>query len=367
MGLFYEKVVRPILFLQEPEQAHNLAVSFLTGLSKCRFLCRILRDLNQRAPDRPVELFGVSFPNAVGLAAGMDKNAQIWLAAAALGFGHVEVGTVTLHRQPGNPRPRVFRYPREGALINRMGFNNDGAEIVANRLKSAGAHRTRLIPLGVNIGKSKAASLDLAGDDYVGSFNLLAGFADYLAINVSSPNTPELRQLQDRNHLPDLLKRLREANRHRARKLSKPPVPLLVKIAPDLTFPEIDDILETMFDLEYDGIIATNSTIHRPPSLTELNEAGGLTGIPLHERSVEIIKYIHHETSGRLPIIGVGGIHDVDSAIKTMDAGASLLQFYTGFIFSGPSFPKQIARAVGGERFEENRVMKAHSAIGGTE
>jgi dihydroorotate dehydrogenase len=343
MGLFYEKLMRPLLFSQDPERMHDLAVVALRALSKSPTLCRVMQSCNQHTKGRPIRLFGLDFPNAVGLAAGMDKNGQFWRAAGALGFGHVEVGTITRTSQPGNPRPRVFRFPNEEALINRMGFNNDGAETVANRLKAAGAHRRRPVPLGINIGKSKSARLEAAAEDYLSSFNALAEFADYFVVNVSSPNTPELRQLQGHDYLPDLLGALRSANLSRAKKLGKPPIPFLVKISPDLSYSQVDsDIIAR----EFDGVIATNSSVARHGAFKNVDEPGGLSGPPIHQNSVQMVNYIYRATSGQLPIIGVGGINDAAAAGRMVDAGASLVQLYTGMIFRGPFFPRQVARAL---------------------
>lgn len=346
MGLFYKQLVRPVLFQQDPERAHQTAVFLLRNLSRIRWLCRLLQRLNRANSSQSVELFGLSFPNRVGLAAGLDKNGQFWQAAPALGFGHAEIGTVTYHGQPGNPLPRLFRYPGEEAIINRMGFNNDGAEALRWKLQRARADHHRPLPLGINIGKSKITQLENAAKDYLGSFELLADYADYFTVNVSSPNTPELRRLQDKDHLRSLLGALLRANQERAQRLSRRPLPFLVKIAPDLSFPQVDTILETVLDLGCDGIIATNSTINRPPSLGYVAEEGGLTGRPLHGRSVEIIRYIHRATGGDLPIVGVGGIFDSETAMQTLEAGASLLQIYTGLVFRGPFLAAEISHAL---------------------
>ena len=353
MGLIYERLVRPILFLQDAEKSHDHGVMVLKALGALSPVCRVMERFNQSRHERPIRVFGLTFPNAVGLAAGMDKNAHFWRAASALGFGHVEIGTVTSRKQAGNPRPRLFRYPDELALINRMGFNNDGAEVIAQRLRSQGARgpdeegiRQNPIPLGINIGKSKVVSLENAAEDYLASFNLLADFADYFTINVSSPNTPDLRKLQGEELLRDLLRSLREANDGRARKLGRKPIPMLVKISPDLKFDQLDRILELIIGLGYKGIIATNTTTARPRSMSEISEDGGLSGLPLHSRSVDVIRYIHHSTNGKLPIIGVGGIIDPVSAGRTMDAGASLVQIYSGLVFRGPFFAKTVDKAL---------------------
>jgi dihydroorotate dehydrogenase len=295
---------------------------------------------------KPIEVWGIPFPNAVGLAAGMDKNARIWRAAGALGFGFVEIGTVTQHKQSGNDRPRMFRYPDHEAILNRMGFNNDGAEAVAARLKKSMAAKNRPIPLGVNLGKSKVTPLDQAASDYLASFHALADYADYFAINVSSPNTPGLRDLQGANYLPQLLRELVSANRSRAKKLGSKPKPMLLKVAPDLTFREIDGIIQTLHDVEFDGIIATNTTIAREGPMSRVSETGGISGRPLHRRACEVVKYIHLSTSGKLPIIGVGGIDSPESAGRMVDAGATLVQIYSGMVYKGPFLAKEIAQAL---------------------
>ncbi|MDB6166136.1 MAG: pyrD [Lacunisphaera sp.] len=347
MGWLYSHAVKPALFRLDPEQAHEVGVDALALLGWLRPVCAAMERVHQLRPDRfrPITCFGLQFPNAVGLAAGFDKNGRAWPAAAALGFGHVEIGTVTLEAQPGNPRPRAFRYPDERAVINRMGFNNDGAAAVAHRLASRPGPGRRKIPLGINLGKSKVTSLDKATEDYLGSFRLLADHADYLVVNVSSPNTPGLRELQDAAWLKPLLAALVDENRVRATR-GKPRRPLLLKIAPDLSFPQIDAALQVIADLELDGIIATNTTLARPGALAEANEAGGLSGAPLRRRSTEIINYISRTTNGRLPIIGVGGIMDEASAAEKLDAGASLVQLYTGLIYRGPFFATEVARAL---------------------
>ena len=348
MGHFYEGGLRPLLFRLDAERAHEKAVSALALLGRLRPLCAILERFHQLDPHafRPIELLGLEFPNAIGLAAGFDKNARAWPAAAALGFGHVEIGTVTALQQPGNPKPRMFRYPAEEAVINRMGFNNDGADIVAKRLGNQAGPGQRRIPLGVNLGKSKAAPLDKAVTDYLASFSKLADFADYLVLNVSSPNTPDLRRLQDEDRLRELLGVITTANRERFAQLNKLKKPVLLKIAPDLTYPQIDAVLATIAHFGLDGIIATNTTLARPSPFETVNEAGGLSGRPLQRRSTEIIRYISRATAGKLPIIGVGGIHDPAGASEKLDAGASLVQIYSGMIFRGPFFAAELARAV---------------------
>ena len=347
MGWLYQHAVKPVLFRLDPEHAHELAIGSMALLGRVPPLCALLERVNQLPAGafRPVRAFGLEFPNAAGLAAGFDKDGRAWPAAAALGFGHVEIGTVTLHAQPGNPRPRAFRYPAEGAVINRMGFNNNGAAALAARLAKLPGPGARRIPLGINLGKSKVTSLDQAVEDYLGSFRLLADHADYLAVNVSSPNTPGLRELQDAAWLQPLLAALVAENGARLA-AGQPRRPLLLKSAPDLSFPQIDDVLEVITGLGLDGIIATNTTLARPGPFAGVTEAGGLSGRPVRRRATEIINYIARATQGRLPIIGVGGIMDEVSAGEKLDAGATLVQLYTGLIYRGPFFAAEVARAL---------------------
>jgi dihydroorotate dehydrogenase len=347
MGFFYEKLFRRSLFSLDSEVAHERGVQGMTLLSAVPPLCRALEAWARLpAGTKPVEAFGLKFPNAVGLAAGFDKNAQAWPAAAALGFGHVEIGTVTALAQPGNPKPRMFRYPAQEAVINRMGFSNEGAVAVAARLARQPGPGTRRIPLGINLGKSKVTDIEKAAEDYLASFTLLADYADYLVLNVSSPNTPGLRQLQDESRLRELLGGVTRANRERAEQPGKRRVPVLLKIAPDLTWPQIDAALGVIAEFALDGIIATNTTLARPGFFAKVNEAGGLSGAPLRRRSTEIIHYIALATGGRLPIIGVGGITDAESAGEKLDAGATLVQVYSGMIYRGPFFAAELARAL---------------------
>lgn len=347
MGWLYQNMLKPLLFRLDAEHAHELGVDAMALLGRVRPLCAMLESWNRLSPQlyRPVECFGLRFPNAVGLAAGFDKNGRAWPAAAALGFGHVEIGTVTLHAQPGNPRPRAFRYPADEAVINRMGFNNAGAAALAGRLEKLVGPGRRKIPLGINLGKSKVTSLDRAVDDYLGSFRLLADHADYVVVNVSSPNTPGLRDLQDASWLKPLLVALVDENKARIT-AGKARRPLLLKIAPDLNYSQIDAALGVIDDLKLDGIIATNTTLARPGRLAPVTEAGGLSGRPVQRRSTQIINYIARATEGRLPIIGVGGIMDEAAAGEKLDAGACLVQLYTGMIYRGPFFAAEVARAL---------------------
>ena len=346
MGYYYEKVVRPALFRMDPEKAHDLGVTALDYLSRVRPLCRVMESFNMVRGHHPVKLFGLKFPNAVGLAAGMDKNGRFWRAAAALGFGHAEIGTITHQQQPGNERPRVFRYPESSAIINRMGFNNDGAEAVAERLKKGLGKSKSRIPLGINIGKSRVVPLDQAVEDYTASFSLLVEYADYFTINVSSPNTRDLRKLQEKEYLQTLLGELCEVNHSRARKLGQKATPMLLKIAPDLSFREIDEALEVIEGCGLDGIVATNTTLTRPGSMAKSKETGGLSGAPLHSMALKVVNYISRQTNGKLPIIGVGGIDSPETAGAMVDNGAHLVQIYTGLVYRGPFVAKPLARAL---------------------
>lgn len=354
MGLLYEKIVRTLFFRLNPELAHERGVHSMALLGRMAPVCRAMEAWAQLPAARftPVEAFGLKFPNRVGLAAGFDKNAEAWPAAAALGFGHIEIGTVTALAQPGNPQPRVFRFPSEEAVINRMGFNNEGAAAVAARLARQPAPSARRIPLGINLGKSKVVEIEQAAQDYLTSFGLLADYADYLVLNVSSPNTPNLRQLQDESRLRELLGAIMAANRARAAtpvapgQAARRRVPVLLKIAPDLTWPQIDAVLGVIAEYGLDGIIATNTTLARPGFFATVDQAGGLSGKPLRQRATEVISYIAKQTDGRLPIIGVGGINDTAAAGEKLDAGATLVQVYTGMIFRGPFFARDLAWAL---------------------
>ena len=286
-------------------------------------------------------LWGLTFPNPVGLAAGFDKDAKYTDALACLGFGFVEIGTVTPRPQPGNPKPRLFRLPADKALINRMGFNNDGAEAAAHRLKT----RKERIIIGGNIGKNKDTPNEQAADDYEKCFRELYDAVDYFVVNVSSPNTPGLRELQDKEPLTELLNRLQAINRQYHHK------PILLKIAPDLTNEQLDDIIDIVRITELAGIVATNTTISRNGLITEVgivNEtgAGGLSGLPLKQRATEVIRYIHSRSNAEIPIIASGGIFTPADAQEKLDAGASLVQVYTGFIYEGPGIAKKICNGL---------------------
>ena len=336
-------LLRRLMFGLQPETAHGLALGLVRAAGALPPARALLRALYCLPGARPVDAFGLTFPNAVGLAAGYDKDGLGWRGLACLGFGHVEVGTVTPEPQPGNPKPRVFRLPGDGALINRMGFPGLGAAFVARRL--AGARQPGLV-IGANLGKQKETPLQEAAGDYEKLMEVMAPVADYLVVNVSSPNTPGLRELQTRAFLEALLSRLAAERQTQRQRLGRP-LPLLVKLAPDLTDPELDDALEAMLSTGMDGVIATNTTIGRPGIDSPVKEeAGGLSGRPLGPRSTEMIRAIHKRTDGKLPIIGVGGVAGPDEAKEKLDAGAVLVQVYTGLIYQGPGLIKRILRAL---------------------
>jgi dihydroorotate dehydrogenase len=331
--MVYRSLVRPVLFRLSPETAHELALYSLS-LVPPRLIARRFNN--------PINRFGLSFSNPVGLAAGFDKNGIALQPLAALGFGFIEAGTVTYHPQPGNPRPRLFRLSEDQALINRAGFNNEGAAKFVKRVEQ---HRPDCI-LGVSIGKSKITPLVEAAADYLASFELVYKVADYIAVNVSSPNTPQLRELQQAEQLTGLLSALQSRSRELQERYKKR-TPLLVKLSPDLERSDLETIVEVIERLEIDGIIATNTTVSRDNLRTDAKRVatfgeGGLSGKPLANRSTKMIAQLYELTSGRIPLIGVGGIFTADDAWEKISAGASLVQLYTGFIYQGPNIAQQI-------------------------
>ncbi|MFD9894356.1 quinone-dependent dihydroorotate dehydrogenase [Amycolatopsis sp. NPDC059027] len=351
--MLFEKIVRPALYrmaYHDPELVHERTVAALARLSRVSPALKALEKVYRT--DDPVTVLGLRFPNRVGLAAGMDKNGRALAAWPALGFGFVEVGTVTRHAQPGNPKPRLFSLPVTDAVINRMGFNNEGAQALATRLAASGKPG---VPLGISIGKSKVTPLDEAVEDYRFSLRALHPYADYFAINVSSPNTPGLRALQDRAALAELLTELRLTSGALAEEAGRPPTPLLVKVAPDLTDEALAELLEVCLEHGVAGVIATNTTLGRDgivPAEAGLSaETGGLSGSPLTARALEVVRFVQDRTEGKLPIIGVGGILGAGDAARMLDAGASLVQLYTGFALHGPGLVRRVTRGLADRRY----------------
>jgi dihydroorotate dehydrogenase len=332
MKNFYERLVRPLLFSLDPETVHHLTIGLLRGASRVDLALRALKSF--QPPSEPKTVFGLNFPNPIGLAAGLDKNGVALPAWAALGFGFIEIGTVTAKAQPGNPKPRIFRLAGQQALINRLGFNNDGADAVAERLRSLRkSKRWPAVPVGINIGKSKVTPVKEATDDYLYSFRLLRDLADYIALNVSSPNTPGLRELQEPAALSRLLHAIGSENETTEK-------PLLVKIAPDLSATELEAIIATCEENGVAGIIATNTTLNHSSVPPSLDQEGGLSGAPLRERSTALVRSI--AAKSKVPVIASGGISDARSAREKFEAGAQLLQVYTGYIYRGPGLVREI-------------------------
>ncbi|NJO74366.1 MAG: quinone-dependent dihydroorotate dehydrogenase [Leptolyngbyaceae cyanobacterium RM1_406_9] len=389
----YQTGIRPLLFSglrADPEWLHQQTIGMLSWLSQnreqspSRWLYQQIQ--NAYCFDHPClkqTLWGLEVRNPVGLAAGFDKDglaAGIW---SSFGFGFAELGTVTLHPQPGNPRPRLFRLPLDGAALNRMGFNNQGAAAMAVRLEAMGLKQAiaakgkrrnenytplpiadRPIPLGINLGKSKVTPLESAAADYLGSFRLLKDWGDYFVVNVSSPNTPGLRSLQATEQLEPILQVLQQENDQRK--------PILIKIAPDLEWEAIADILDLAQRHQLAGIIATNTTIRRDGLKTQIirktgksvtEEAGGISGIPLHHRSTEVVRFVYRQTQGKLPIIGVGGIFTAEDAWEKITAGASLVQVYTGWIYEGPAMVRRTLEGLV-QKLEEQGLTHISQAIG---
>ncbi|WP_139924668.1 quinone-dependent dihydroorotate dehydrogenase [Hymenobacter sp. DG01] len=340
----YKALLKPLFFRLDAEDAHHLVFNNLKRAHRLPGAAALLRGLyDYQHPSLEREVFGLPFRNPVGIAAGFDKNAELTDELAALGFGFVEIGTVTPRPQPGNPQPRLFRLPQDEALVNRMGFNNQGAEAAADRLRQ---RRNRNLIIGGNIGKNKDTPNELAAQDYVACVEALHEVVDYFVVNVSSPNTPNLRQLQEREPLIALLQQVQERNQ-----ALPTPRPLLLKIAPDLTDSQLDDILLIAREAELSGLVATNTTISRtglttPEAQVNALGAGGLSGRPLRQRATEVIRYLSRQSRGKMPIIGVGGIHSAQDAQEKLAAGAALVQLYSGFIYEGPSLVKQINQAL---------------------
>ncbi len=339
----YKVFVRPLLFHFDPEAVHYFTFNFLKIVCKIpgvKFLMLFLYSNREKKLER--ELFGIKFQSPVGLAAGFDKDAKLIDELACFGFGFIEIGTLTPKPQLGNNKPRLFRLPKDQGLINRMGFNNSGVSLAVNRLKK----RKSNVIIGGNIGKNKVTSNENAFDDYKICFEELYPYVDYFVVNVSSPNTPGLRELQEKEPLKKLLAAVKQLS------LAKPkPKPILLKIAPDLTDTQLSEIVEILIETKTDGVIATNTTISRDGLATDVNEIkqignGGLSGKPLAERSNEVISFLRVRLEKNYPIIGVGGVMSVNDALEKIKAGADLIQIYTGFVYQGPAFVKKINRAL---------------------
>ena len=334
----YKKIIRPILFLFDTEKVHNFTFLFFKIILNLPFIGYIVRKIysveNKKLHKK---IFGLEFKNPVGLAAGFDKDAKLYNELTCFGFGFIEVGTVTPKAQNGNPKKRLFRLVDDEGVINRMGFNNDGMSKITARLK-----KNKNVLIGGNIGKNKSTPNNQAVNDYLLCFNYLHDFVDYFVVNVSSPNTPNLRELQNKEPLIEILKSIKAENLTKSK-----PKPILLKISPDLSKSNISDIVEIVLSLKIDGIIATNTTIQRNNLKSKnMNESGGLSGKPILERSNEVIRYISEKSKGSIPIIGVGGIHSAQDAIDKINAGADLVQIYTGFIYEGPSLIRSINKAL---------------------
>jgi len=341
--MMYKILVKPILFLFNPEFIHHLIFRIIKLASYILFKLTVWNKI-YRVNDKKLkrELFGLTFDNPVGLAAGFDKDAKLFDELATFGFGFIEIGTLTPLAQAGNPKPRLFRLPEDHSLINRMGFNNGGVEDAVKRLKK---RKTKII-IGGNIGKNKVTPNDEAVKDYVITFEALFDYVDYFVVNVSSPNTPGLRELQEKEPLTKLLLRLQELNDAKSKRK-----PLLLKIAPDLTNEQLDDIVSIVVETNLDGLIATNTTIDRNGLKTAEKRLkaignGGVSGQAVKKRSTEVIRYISEKSNKSFPIIGVGGIHCAEDAIEKLKAGASLIQIYTGFVYEGPSIVKKINQGI---------------------
>lgn len=337
------KLLRSVLFFFDAEKVHYFTTGMLhfsLSVPGGKLMFKKLFGVNDSRLKTTV--FGLTFDNPVGLAAGFDKNATMYNDLAYCGFGFIEIGTLTPKGQPGNEKPRLFRLKEDNAIINRMGFNNDGVEIAVEQLKN---RKTNII-IGGNIGKNKVTSNEDADSDYLMAFNVLHPYVDYFVVNVSSPNTPNLRALQEKEPLMKLLQSLKDEN-----SLKKIQKPILLKIAPDLTNEQLDDIVEIVQTTKIDGVIATNTTIERSglkssKELVDKIGAGGVSGKPLAKRSTEVIRYLSEKSDKSFPIIGVGGIHSPEDALEKLDAGASLIQIYTGFIYEGPGLVKRINKAI---------------------
>jgi dihydroorotate dehydrogenase len=347
------RLLRFILFIFPAEAVHHLSMQCLKGLCAWGPTRRLVEWACRPEEHDKLgrELFGLQFPNPVGLGAGFDKNALYLRELAALGFGFVEIGTVTPLAQTGNPKPRLFRLPLDQGLINRMGFNNDGADAIADRLRRWRARSTAPLIIGGNIGKNKVTPNEEAWKDYETGFRALYPYVDYFVVNVSSPNTPGLRELQEKSALRRILTHLQSLNDRLSADQRIRPRPLMLKIAPDLNQEQLDDVISLATEIRLDGLVATNTTVSRqglvtPPDQVEAIGAGGLSGAPLRERATEVVRYLCTGVNGQIPVIASGGIFTREDAREKLDAGASLVQVWTGFIYEGPFIVERICRAL---------------------
>ncbi len=342
----YKLLIKPFLFLFDPEWVHHTVFKSIKIANKIPGISSLLRSayvIKDKSLER--KLFGLTFPNPVGLAAGFDKDAKLFQELSHFGFGFVEIGTLTPKPQDGNPKKRMFRLAEDEGLINRMGFNNEGVEAALQRLK-----KNKGVLIGGNIGKNKNTPNDQAVEDYLICFDALFPYVDYFVVNVSSPNTPNLRALQDKEPLTHLLKTLKEHNQKK-----ETPRPILLKIAPDLSEDQLLDIIDIVKSIKIDGVIATNTTLNREGLVSEnKDQLGGLSGKPLAHRSTEVIRFLSEKSNHAFPIIGVGGIHSAQDAIDKLKAGASLVQLYTGFVYEGPALVKRINKALRTQKINQN-------------
>jgi dihydroorotate dehydrogenase len=342
--MFYKTFIRPLLFRLDPEKVHHLVSSslqFIFSIPGMAALARGVTSVNDERLKR--EVFGLKFKNPVGVAAGFDKDARLFGALGNLGFGFVEVGTITPKGQSGNEQPRLFRLPSDGALINRMGFNNEGMEAALHRLKKC---RKRDVVLGGNLGKNTLTPNTRAAEDYLQLFETLIDVVDYFVVNVSCPNISDLRELQDKESLQDILSRLQKLNRKKSS-----PKPILLKVSPDLNFSQLDEVIELIAETGIAGVVAVNTTVGRkqlrtPDKRVHTIGRGGLSGKPLQNRALEVVRYLSEKSGRAFPIVGVGGIFTPEDALQMLDAGASLVQVYTGFIYEGPFIAKRMNKVI---------------------
>ena len=334
----YKLLIRPLLFLFDPEKVHHFTFSLIRFSNKIPGVSSLFKSLYSLTDKRlEREIFGLKFKNPVGLAAGFDKDAKLFNELSNFGFGFIEIGTLTPKAQPGNPKKRLFRLKKDSAIINRMGFNNGGVEAAVKKLK-----KNKGVLIGGNIGKNKVTPNNKADEDYIICFETLFNYVDYFVVNVSSPNTPDLRELQNKEPLTRLLQALKDENHKKEN-----PKPILLKIAPDLTDEQLLDIIDIIKETKVDGVIATNTTISRHNlNSPDKDEVGGLSGKPVSKRSTEVIRFLSEKSNKAFPIIGVGGIHSVSDALEKIEAGADLIQLYTGFIYEGPKLVKNINKAL---------------------